>query len=129
MEVNKKSIKGYRENNGNIKHIKGVKGTEGRGKLKKEWRCCSRGLLFPAMCHLRSSTKQWLQAYRPGFITLRIQSTSTSAGVRLAMPAQIFSSHLNSCGVSESTVRVYLCSEVQSRILQNSFFGLRVSLV
>lgn len=36
----------------------------------------------------------WLQAYGPAFITVRIQATSTSAGVRLAMPAQISFSHL-----------------------------------
>lgn len=48
---------------------------------------------------------------------MRIQATSKSAQVRLAVPAQILFSHLKSCGDSESTARVYLFSEVQNEIL------------
>lgn len=58
----------------------------------------------------------WLQAYGPAFITMRIQATSTSAGVRLAMPAQISFSHLRKCSGPGST-GVHLCSKVQSESL------------
>lgn len=48
------------------------------------------GVLLHVMFHLQSSTKQsGCRPTRPGFITLRTQATSTSAEVRLAMPAQI----------------------------------------
>lgn len=55
---------------------------------------------------------------------MRIQATSKSAQVRLAVPAQILFSHLKSCGGSESTARVYLFSEVQNeiRFLEGFFF-------
>ncbi|KAK5897621.1 hypothetical protein CesoFtcFv8_010689 [Champsocephalus esox] len=51
------------------------------------------------MCHLAPRS---LQA---GFIVLTMQTTSTRAEVKVAVPAQIFSSHLKSCGSSEK------CSE------------------
>ena len=91
-----------------------------KGETNEEERCCSRGVLLLVMCHLQSSTKLvWLQAYRPGFITRRIQATSTSAQVRAAMPAQISFSHLKSCSGSESAARVSVLRSSKG-ILYNS---------
>jgi len=116
--LNKKRINVNTDNNGIKEHIRGRK-TRGSGKTAGE--VLQQGSVIacdvPTPVYHQAAR---LRASRRGFITVRMQATSTSAEVGVAVPAQICFSYLEGCRGSESTGRENLCAEVQRRKINNN---------